>query len=281
MSPQIICMKKLLLRSVFVMVLILSIIYLMSWKSPKYYIPQTAYNAADSIVPFLQYTGEHERPYIIETKKVLIFGASHTKDDKDPQIAQMENRWTEFKPTIALVEGRLGFLLPPFMDPVKELGEGGMVKALAHRDGVKIMNWDLSKKALADSLQHYFTREQIALQQILNPYFGTLRFGKPSSPDDYIKEYLKRAAHVGLEDSIKTVADVDRVWKKYFPAGPDWRETSDEYALPGYLAPLMATSNDIRNRQLVAAVKELTKKGERVFVVCGSSHAYCIAPAIK
>lgn len=274
-------MKRLLLRSVFVIVLILSIIYLMAWKSPKYYVPQTGWNTADSIVPFLQYTGEHERPYIIETNTALIFGATHTKNSKDPQIIQMENRWSEFQPTIALVEGRLGFLLPPFMDPVEELGEGGMLKALAHRDGVNIMNWDLSKKALTDSLQHYFTREQIALQQILNPYFGNLRFGKPSSPDRFIKEYLKRTAHVGLQDSIKTVADVDRAWKKYFPAGTDWREVSDEYELPGYLATLMATSNDIRNRQLVAAVKELTKKGERVFVVCGSSHAYCVAPSFK
>lgn len=274
-------MKKNVFRVVFVSALILSIIYLMSWKSPKYYVPQTLYNPADSITPFLQYTGKHEHPYIVETKTTLLFGATHIKDSKDPQIAQMENRWSEFQPTVALVEGRLGFLLPPFMDPVKELGEGGMLKALAHRDGVKIMNWDLSKKALADSLQHYFSREQIALQQILNPYFGNLRFGKPSSPDHYIKEYLKRAAHVGLEDSIKTVADIDRVWKKYFPAGPDWRDTSDEFRLPGYLAKLMAASNDIRNRQLVTAVKELTKKGERVFVVCGSGHAYCVAPAFQ
>lgn len=274
-------MKKLLLRSLFIVVILLSIVYLMSWKSPKYYIPQTAYQSADSIVAFQQYTGEHERPYLVKSKTALIFGATHTKNSKDPQIAQMENIWTEFQPTIALVEGRLGFLLPPFMDPVKELGEGGMLKALAHRDGVKIMNWDLSKKALADSLQHYFTREQIALQQILNPYFGNLRFGKPSSPDAYIKEYIKRASHVGLQDSIKTVADLDRIWKKYFPSGTDWRNTSDEYELPGYLANLMATSNDIRNRQLVTIVKELTQKGERVFVVCGSSHAYCVAPAFK
>ncbi|TDO26468.1 hypothetical protein [Sediminibacterium goheungense] len=274
-------MKKLLFRLIFVVVLILSIVYLMAWKSPRYYIPQNAYNTADSIVPFLQYTGEHERPFLVETKTAIVFGATHTKDRKDPQLIQMENLWSEFKPTIALVEGRLGFLLPPFMDPVQELGEGGMLKALAHRDGVKIMNWDLSKKALADSLQLYFTREQIALQQILNPYFGNLRFGKPSSPDGFIEEYIKRAAYVGLEDSIKTVADIDRIWVKYFPAGPDWRETSDEYALPGYLAKLMATSNDIRNRQLVASIKELVKKGERIFIVCGSSHAYCIAPAFK
>lgn len=272
-------MKQLLFKSLFVIVILLAIVYLMAWKSPKYYIPQTAYQPTDSIVLFQQYTGEHERPFIVKDKRALIFGATHTKDPNDPQLAQLEDLWTEFHPTIALVEGRLGFLLPQVMDPVKELGEGGLVKALAHRDGIKIMNWDLSKKALADSLQHYFTREQIALQQILNPYFGNLRFGKPASPENSIKEYLKRAANVGLEDSIRTVADVDRLWKKYFPAGPDWRVTSDEHELPGYLGKLMAVSNDIRNRQLVASVKELTQKGERVFVICGSSHAYCVAPA--
>jgi hypothetical protein len=274
-------MKKILLSSIFVIVLLLAIIYLMAWKSPKYYIPTTIYNTVDSIVPFEKYTGEHERPFIIKQKRALIFGATHTKDPNDPQIPQMEELWTEFHPTIALVEGRLGFLLPMFMNPVKTLGEGGWVKALAHKDGVKIMNWDLSKEALADSLQHYFTKEQIALQQILNPYFGNLRFGKPSSPENFIKEYLKRAANVGLQDSIRSVEDVDRLWKKYFPTGPDWRDTSDEYALPGYLSQMMATSNDIRNRQLVTIVRELTQKGERVFLICGSSHGYCVAPAFQ
>lgn len=262
-------------------VLLLAIVYLMAWKSPKYYIPTTSYHTADSIVPFEKYTGEHERPFIIKQKRALIFGATHTKDPNDPQIPQMEELWTEFHPTIALVEGRLGFLLPWFMNPVKQLGEGGWVKALAHKHGVKLMNWDLSKEALADSLQHYFTKEQIALQQILNPYFGNLRFGKPDSPESFIKEYLKRASFVGLQDSIRSVEDVDRLWKKYFPTGPNWRNTSDEYALPGYLSLMMATSNDIRNRQLVTIVKELTEKGERVFLICGSSHAYCVAPAFQ
>jgi hypothetical protein len=31
---------------------------------------------------------------------------------------------------------------------------------------------------------------------------------------------------------------------------------------------------------LVAAIKELTAKGERVFVISGSSHAVCVAPAL-
>lgn len=275
-------MKKYFPRLLLLLVILLAIGYLVSWKSPAYYLPQKAYNPSDSIVLFGSYTGEHPRPMIVTQPGLVIFGAAHTRNPDAPEIKQMEAEWKRLQPTVALVEGRLGFLFPGLMDPVKTLGEGGAVKHLAHRDGIRIYNWDLSKEALAQQLEgEKFTKDQIALQQILNPYFSNLRFGKPASPENFVEEYLKRAAYVNLQDSIKNVADVDRYWKKYFPSGPDWREVSDEHTLPGFLAPLMAFSNDLRNQQLVAAVKELTAKGEKVFVVCGSSHAYCVAPAFR
>jgi hypothetical protein len=166
------------------------------------------------------------------------------------------------------------------MDPVKHLGEGGKVKELAAKDGIPIYNWDLSKEALANELQQTFSREQIALAQILNPYFGNLRFGKPSSPEAFIEPYLKRAAYVGLESRFQNVDDIDKAWKRYFP-GLDWRDVSDETRLPGYLGNLMEAGNNLRNQHLVNAVKELTAKGERVFVICGSSHAVCVEPAFR
>ena len=43
---------------------------------------------------------------------------------------------------------------------------------------------------------------------------------------------------------------------------------------------MAAVTNDLRNRQLVAAVVGLRSKGEIVFVLCGSSHAACILPAL-
>jgi hypothetical protein len=107
-----------------------------------------------------------------------------------------------------------------------------------------------------------------------------MRFGKPSSPESFVEPYLKRASNAGMEDEIKSVADVDRFWKKYFPSG-DWRNVSDEYGLPGYLGEMMTYTNDLRNQQLIDVIKELTAKGERVFVICGSSHAVCVEPAFR
>ncbi|MNY57823.1 hypothetical protein D3C86_1940850 [compost metagenome] len=83
-----------------------------------------------------------------------------------------------------------------------------------------------------------------------------------------------------MEDSIKSVQDIDKVWKKYFST-IDWRNVSDETTLPGYLNDMLAVTNDLRNQQLISVVNELVSKGERVFLICGSSHAYCVGPAFK
>lgn len=269
---------KFLAWLVAIVVVLCAAVFFIAWKSPKYYVVQQPPAAPASFLPFKDYTVNHPKPYIVQKNNLVVFGAEHTRDPNHAEIALIEAKWNELKPTVALVEGRLGFLLPGLMDPVENLGEGGKVKELAHRDDVPLYNWDLSKEALANNLKTRFSAEQIALAQILNPYFSNLRFGRPSNPQDLL--LFDRAKYVGLQDSLKTVEDIDRTWKKYFPA-LDWRDVSDEGPLPGYLADMMTAGNDLRNQQLIAAINELTAKGERVFVACGSSHAVCVAPAFQ
>jgi hypothetical protein len=270
---------KIALRILAVLVMLAGIVLVVSWKSPKYYTPSGQYDPSHPIIHFKDYQLEHPRPYIVRGDRYVLFGASHTRDPDEPEIAQIVDEWNKLRPTVALVEGRLGFLLPPFMDPVKNLGEGGKVKELASEHDVPLYNWDLPKEVLASRLKGIYTPEQIALAQILNPYFSNLRFGKPESPEDFIGEYLKRASHVGRQDNFRSAADVDRAWKKQFPGGPDWRDVSDAHGLPGYLGEMSAVNNDLRNQHLVTVVKELLAKGERVFAIMGSSHAVCVAPS--
>jgi hypothetical protein len=58
------------------------------------------------------------------------------------------------------------------------------------------------------------------------------------------------------------------------------RKTSDEYGLPGYLSTMADRANMIRNQHLLCVIDELRARGERVFVVCGLSHAVCLDPAL-
>src|SRR5687768_7960145 len=49
-------------------------------------------------------------PYVLRMErgpaKLLYVGAQHTSDATDPQLAEIERLWAEFKPTVALCEGR-------------------------------------------------------------------------------------------------------------------------------------------------------------------------------
>ena len=156
----------------------------------------------------------HERPYIIRENDVLVFGSEHIKDPDHEQNKTIETKFEEFKPTVVLVEGRLGFHIPYIMDPVKNFGEMGKAAALAKIHRIPIYSWDAPKNEQLKSLKEKFNSEQLALKEILNPYFGNLRFGKPESPEKYVEEFLHRAEWVGAQDKINSVDDIDRIWKR-------------------------------------------------------------------
>ncbi|UQA59183.1 hypothetical protein [Polyangium aurulentum] len=261
----------------------LAIFWFWAWRSPPYHLDVPAAEATSRIVPFARY-GEienHARPYVVDAGSIVVFGATHTRDPADPQLATLESAFEKLAPTVVLVEGRLGFLLPGIMDPVVHHGEGGKANALARAAGARVYNWDLPKDVLARRLVEKFTQEQVSLYVVLLPYFSKLRFGKPASPDDFVAEFLHRAAIPELGGAIRSVADIDRVWQRDFPGKPDWRDTSDEYGLPGYLGAMMAASNDARNEHLVRLLLHLRGQGERVLAVTGSSHAACVEPALR
>jgi hypothetical protein len=228
---------------------------------------------------------QHKRPYIVEIEgvnggAVLIYGAEHTKDPNDPQIADIENRWVNFHPTVALVESRLGILFPGLMDPVETFSEPGIVHALARKDGVPTYTWEPPISVQMESLLSQASREQVALYVVLSPAFGARRFGTAEDSERIVEEAIrKRSDYPGIENAFESLSDVDTAWTKYFSNGPDWRDVSDEYGLPGYMSEIDA--NIARDEHLVRSIIELVGKGERVFVVAGSSHSVKIEAALR
>lgn len=251
------------------------------WRSPDYFQATAAAASESKIIAQSEYSDNHPNPYIYRSGAVVVFGAEHTKDPNDPQIVRIDQQWRDLRPTAALVEGRLGFLAPRLMDPVKKYGESGHVFDLATRDGIKTYTWEMPQDQLTLALAERHSKERVATFLVLRPYFSNLRYGKPASPEEFVQEYLDRAADPTVEGAVGSVADIDRIWLREFPNGPDWRDVSDEHGLPGYLKTISDDSNDLRNRHLVRAVLELTGKGERLFVVAGSSHAVLIEPALQ
>jgi hypothetical protein len=257
------------------------------WRSPKHFanLSSCADTAVLTMKEYDKLVETHRRPYVFIAQSkgqgnVLVYGSEHTKDPNNKQIKDIEEQWNKFKPTIALVEGRLGFLMKPFMNPVKAYGESGWVANLAKRDNVKLYSWEPLVDSINSAMKKRYAAEKLALGGILNPYFSNLRFGKPVSPEKYVEDGLDRAAEFDVQEKFKSYKDVDAYWKLYFPNGPDWRDVSDQWGLPGYLGQVADERNMIRNIHLTCIIQVLVSNGERVFVVAGSSHAVCIELAL-
>ena len=250
------------------------------WRSPGYYLDVEPHPGERLVVSKRGYRLGHPQPYVYRTGDVVVYGSVHTRDPADPQLADIERRWREFKPTVALLEGRLGFLFPGLMDPVEQYGEMGWTNALAKADDVTTYSWELPWDEAATRLAEVHPPERVALYFVLRPYFSSLRFGRPASPEAQVEEYLHRASIPALAGTVESVADIDRLWRRDFPGERDWRDVSDQGPLVGYLNDIAADSEDLRNRHLVQVIHTLLARGERVFVVCGASHAVLIEPAL-
>jgi hypothetical protein len=275
--------KKIILSVVMILLTVIGWGYFNIWRSPKYYLETNNCEKFQDILTMQQYgqlADSHERPFIITKKNFLIFGSEHIKDPDHKQNKEIEAAFNTFQPSVVLVEGRLGFLIPYFMESAKKFGEMGKAAELAKKHGLPIYSWDSPKSEQLKALKKKFDSEQLALKEILNPYFSNLRFGKPKSPDRYVEQYLFRAEWLGVQNEINSIGDIDRIWKRDFPTEKDWRDVSDQWGLPGYLADIADYSNYIRNQHLLCSISQLIKQGEKIFVICGSSHAVCIEDEI-
>ncbi|HKJ37769.1 MAG TPA: hypothetical protein VJ972_03265 [Anaerolineales bacterium] len=276
--------QKLKSFGIIILILWLGIILwglIFAWRKVPEYVTQNNIQIPAPIMnneEYGQVINSHPRPYILNIKAegggaVFVYGAEHTKDSNDPQITDIQNQWADFHPTVALIESRLGIMFPGLMDPVETFGEPGIVHALARQDGIPTYTWEPPISVQMESLLNQIpTREQTALYVVLGPAFGARRFGTAEDSERIVAEAINdRSDYPGIENAFESLADVDAAWDKYFPNGPDWRDVSDEFGLPGYLADI--DGNIARDEHLVRSIIDLVQKGERVFIVAGSSHS--------
>jgi len=260
------------------------------WRSPAYY---TDYGPIELTSPILtdeEYSSlvdTHPRPYIVEIDTqnggaLLLYGSEHTQDPDDPQIADIQNRWSAFHPTIAFVESRLGFFIQGFQNPVVEYGEMGWAFSLARKDNLPVYTWEVPREREIQYALEEYPKEQVALFYILRPYFSNLRYGKPDDPETVAEDYIsEHSNYPEIENVIFSVEQIDAIWERDFPNEEDWRDTSDQFGLPGYLAEIATRSNQVRDEHFVRVIIDLVQKRERVFAIAGSSHAVKLEPALR
>lgn len=213
--------------------------------------------------------------------ELLFFGALHSKDPNHPQIHTLRRVWEEFKPTVALVEGRMGFFVGTASQGIGVFGEGAAVYSLAEDAGIPLYTLEPPLEVEIAALEECGDRTQAAMFRVLSGYLSARRGGPVS--DFKIKRLLTRRAGP-LTDTFPTIAAFDAYFAAQFPSQPAWRDLPEDAMWPGdsdTLLHRMATrSNLARDEHFVRTMLDLVNRGERVLAIAGRSHTIMLEPVL-
>lgn len=224
----------------------------------------------------------HPYPYIVEIQfgegALLYFGAEHTNDPKHPQIAQIEEIWKKFRPTVAYNEGGNPPVLKSVEEAVSRIGESALVRYLAARDKVPVFSLEPSQADEVAMLLKTYTPEQVkvfyALRQV--PQY------RNSKRDETIETHLNfvlgkwLASVPGLEGAPNSVDELEKSCLWLSPKLQDWREVPQSWFDPtkseAYTNQISRLSGEFRDRHMIKLLIDEVRQGKRVFAVVGGSH---------
>lgn len=284
-------MKKVFIFILFFFGVILLLFYFdVIWRSPSFYKVEKQKQLDIPIMDMGTYmkkhVSSHRRPYIYNIKsnkggKVIILGIEHNNDGNNPQFDSIRKYWNQFKPTVALVEGRLGFFLKWAHNPIKKYGESGLTSYLAKKNNANLYTWEPTRDDEIELLIQKYNAKDLAMFYSLRPFFDISKKEREINPKEKLQKLInERTDCKHLKGSITTWNEIDSIWKKNFP-DLDWRNYSTNYGWPGYLHDIWNSSNLSRDEHMVKSIIELVEKGETVFVTMGSSHAPRIENTLK
>jgi hypothetical protein len=229
---------------------------------------------------------EHDRvraanpgPYVLELPDarpesiggtLLYYGAHHDDDFGSPQLADIRARWSAFRPTVALCEGRArGYLLGPIFPRLLGQPESAEVHALARAHDVPLWSLEPDYAGEVALLLGSFEPADVALFFTLRVYWSEAE----GAADEDLAEHLraKRTDVEGLRDALPDLAAMDAAWARL--AGPDaddWRTWTGP--MPGRLRELDDASRAVRGEHMARVLLDLVADGHRVLAVVGSGH---------
>ena len=230
-------------------------------------------------------------PYIIKLQigkgELLYFGAQHIYDPKNPQTAQIEKLWKEFRPTVAYHESTGTSLSKTVEEAVSTSGEPGLVRFLAARDKIPVFSLEPNRNDEVAMMLKTYTPEQVKLFFVLRqvPQFRERK--NDQTIEDFMTTFLRNISYIaGLENAPpNTIAELDKSSLWLSPQLQDWRTAdrswSDPVATKAYTNQIARLSSEFRDLYMVKLLIDKVKQGERVFAVVGGSHVVMQEPVLK
>lgn len=229
-------------------------------------------------------------PYIVELEgkrgALFYYGSRHTDDPGDPQVADIEQRWANFGPTVAVTENRLGPFVGTRAMGVRAFGEFALAASLADEVGIDAWSLEPPWQVEVDEMKANFPTAEVTLFYTLRVFLSERGDLSGTAVDDLAAHLLqKRGGREGLEGSLPDLESLDRLWEERFADLGPWRQLPPQAihpsTTPTRLQQLANLANEVRDRHAARTILELVQSGERVFAIAGGSHVVKQEPVLR
>lgn len=219
--------------------------------------------------------------------QLVYYGVVHTNDVRDSQISDIERRWNDLKPELALTEWNMWPVTKSAEEAVTEFGEQGFVRHLAERDGVAIDRIDPTRAEQLRYLLKFHQASRIKVYYLL--LYATLRRTRKNTliNDSEANDLLRglTASHSFYRGAPRNVAEAEEIIRRHYPDLADWRRCPASVFHPtaprSFAADIHVTLNDYRDRMMLRTLTRALKKGKRIFAVVGRSHVVAQEKALR
>ena len=232
-----------------------------------------------------------EGSYVLELEAeggaLLYYGVIHTTTPDDPQLAEIEQRWETFRPTLAFLEGGNWPLEKTKEEAIRRGGEQGLLRYLADRDGVRWQNIDPPSEAQLRHLSKHFPGAQVKVYYILlhTVLMRTREQGPPNiNLVNKILMDLSRGTW-GYRGPPRKLKQFEDYLQKHLPEVEDWRKITPSIFFSddpdNFVSVMHRALNRFRDEVMLGKIVRTVGKGERVFAVVGRSHVVMQEPALR
>lgn len=232
---------------------------------------------------------EPEWPYVATfqggTGSLFYFGARHTFDPSDPQLARIEAEWERFRPDIAFTEGGSPPMQPSMDEAIRKSGEPGLVRFLAARDNVPTTTLDPSRAEEVAALSSVFSREQIKMFYVLRAISQYVQRGGTSAESEAKRVLGIYVDTPGLSNSPRDVAELEAAYSRLFPGKGRHQDVPTSWLDPvfhhTFLNDISRALSEYRDARIVELLARHVQEGQRVFAVIGGTHVVMQERALR
>jgi hypothetical protein len=253
---------------------------------------------AEKLIPYAEWDrvkNPIRRQDLVTSSKgrLYYFPAGHSTDPADPQFREIEQAWSQVKPTIAFYEGPNRPIAATRDETIRQAGESGFVRFLATRDGIEIARLEPSPQDEANFIMQKFSPEQVKLFYVLREA-QRLRERRKMSETELraaIAQLLERASQIaGIGSVVNTVDELDAAYQRYWKSPAHWWQAPSAWFDPLktsaqtggiFTNEINRMSSEYRNRHMYEVLAKAALEGKRVFAVVGGNHVPMQEPALR